>query len=94
MKNAEAILKEKGYDNFEITDILQANKHNLDMQIREKYGLENQALHLWESYYIGDADEQIVLSKAIEHGFKDIDELLNQMDADLEELAINYPSKQ
>lgn len=93
MNTAQSILTSKGYDNFECMDIIQANQDNLDMKVREKYGLGTEPLHLWEAYYIGDADEDVVLEAAKKHGFDDEDELFAQMDRDLLDLANEYPSK-
>lgn len=91
---AQQILEQKGYDNSDCIDILQADPEiSLDMKVREKYGLGDEALHLWEGYYLGDADEEKVKAVAEKHGFQDIDDLFKQMDADLNELAENYPEK-
>ena len=93
MITAQSILERKGYDNFECMDILQANDDNLDMQVREKYGVDCEPLHLEAEYYIGDADEDNMLNAAKKHGFEDVDELLAQMDSDLLDLAREYPVK-
>ena len=94
MITAQKILEKKGYDLEECTDILQADRDiNLDMKVREKYGLDDEPLHLWESYYIGDADKKAVKKAAKKHGFDSIDGLLMQMDSDLLELAENFPEK-
>lgn len=93
MTTAQSILVEKGYDNFECMDIIQANEDNLDMKVREKYGVDTEPLHLEAEYYIGDADEDNLLKSAKEHGFEEIDELLAQMDSDLLELAREFPDK-
>lgn len=90
---AQSILERKGYNNTECIGILQSNSDNLDMKIRQKYGLENQALHLWESYYIGDADIEKVEAIAIEKGFENSDSLLLRMDRELIDLANDYPDK-
>lgn len=90
---AQSILEKKGYNNFELIDIIS----EFDMQIREKYGLEDEPLHLWESYYIGDADEETVLETVTNKGFNnfdEIDDLFDIMDRDLLELANEYPTKQ
>lgn len=91
--SAQRILENKGYDNFECSEILQSNDDNLDMRVREKYELGSEALHLWAEYEIGDADEEVVLIAAKKNGFEDIDDLLTAMDNDLLELAENFPSK-
>lgn len=90
---AQQILESKGYDNSECADILQADDANLDMQVREKYGLGNEPLHLWESYYRGDASKKALKKAAKKHGLESIDDLLSAMDSDLIELAEKYPSK-
>lgn len=90
---AQSILERKGYDNFECMGILQANEDNLDMKVREKYGVDTEPLHLEADYCIGDADEDNVLEAAQKHGFDGVDGLLMQMDSDLLELAENFPAK-
>lgn len=91
---AQSILESKGYSNFECADILQADPDiSLDMKVREKYGLDGEPLHLWESYYRGDASKKALKKAAKRHGFDSIDDLISAMDSDLIELAENFPAK-
>jgi hypothetical protein len=87
MKNLVQILEAKGYDNSEISDIIQANDDNLDMKVREEFGVQDEALHLWEAYYKGDANEDNLLKAAVDNGFDDIEDLLSAMDNRLLELC-------
>lgn len=90
---AQQILERKGYDNSDCIDIISANENSLDEQVRTKYGLDGEPLHLWESYYRGDASKKALKKAAKKHGFDSVDGLLSAMDSALLELAENFPSK-
>lgn len=107
MKTAQQILESKGYDLNEINDIInfqtKFSEEGLDMQVRAEFGLSDQPLHLWEAYYIGDADELILKNKAIELGYiagsededneGNISEMLTAMDNRLIELSCEIDEK-
>lgn len=89
MKTAQSILEAKGYESFECIEII----NDFDMKVREKYNLEDEPLHLWESYYIGDADEDTILEVAKNNECDEIGDLLDLMDRKLFDLAYQYPDK-
>lgn len=94
--NAQQILESKGYDNSEINDLINygtsVSPDGLDMKVREEFGLDSEPLHLWESYYRGDANETVLEQKAAEYN-TDIDGLLRLMDIRLNELCHAVPEK-
>ena len=63
-------------------------------RLEKKYDLDEEPIHLWADYDLGDADEEKVLTKAKKHGFEDISTLLDRMDFELLELAEDYSTKE
>lgn len=59
----------------------------MDAKVRAEFKVNEHPLHLWERYYIGDADENILLKIAKYQGFNDISELFSAMDRKLIELC-------
>lgn len=94
METAQRILERKGYQFDEIDQIVSSNDDSLDWKTREKFGCAYQPVHLWESYYIGDADEDELTSIAKEQGYSEYQELLIAMDRYLLNLAEEYDDKQ
>lgn len=92
MKTASQILEKKGYGLDEINDIICANHNSLDEVTRDKFGVM-EPIHLWEAYYLGDANEDSLLEVAKDHGFDDIKSLLKEMDMHLISLAEAYKEK-
>lgn len=98
MKTAQQVLAAKGFDNDQIADILYHNQA-LDMKVREEFGVQDEPLHLWEYYYTGDADREVLAKIAKEKGFfieskietidgdGDVDGMLIAMDNRLIELC-------
>ena len=93
MKTASQILEAKGYDNAEQNDIISANNNSLDVQTRDYFDMLNHPVHLWEAYYLGEADEDELNKLAEEKGFEDYKELLAAMDSYMNDLADQYPLK-
>jgi hypothetical protein len=91
MKTAQQILESKGYDNSQIEDVLYHNQA-LDMKVRAEFGVEYQPLHLWEAYYLGDADEEEIERIALKRGHDSAKGMLLSMDIRLNELAEEMPS--
>ena len=91
MKTASKILEEKGYWINEINEIVSSDEDSLDIQTREKFGLDSEPVQLWEKYQIGDADEEELNRIAKEQGFEDYEELLLAADYYLRNLADDYP---
>lgn len=59
----------------------------IDIQVRQEFGLEEEALHLWERYYEGDANPA-ALQRAVEKkGLQDVDDLLEAMTSRYVEIA-------
>lgn len=91
MKNANQILSEKGYDYEEQNDIINFKTvyadNGLDMTVRTEFGLEEQPLHLWEAYYVGDADEKVLEATAAKFNYQDVNQLLHAMTCRLNELC-------
>lgn len=98
MLNAQQILEKKGFDLTQIADIIhfktEHSEEGLDMQVRTEFKVEDHPLHLWESYYIGDADEEEIELIAKEQGYDSIKTLFRAMDARLIELCENIPALQ
>jgi hypothetical protein len=97
MKNAEQILKAKGYDDEEIMSLISygsLNRSGFDIQVREEFGLGDQPLHLWDGYYRGDASEEVLEAKTKELGYQDVDQMLSAMDRRLSELAEEVEEKE
>ena len=96
MKTTQQILEKKGYDNNEINDLINygttVSPDGLDMQVREEFGLGGEPLHLWEAYYIGDANESVLEAKAKEFN-TDVKGLLHLMDIRLNALCEDIPEK-
>lgn len=84
----ERILTAKGYDNEQIQQIVYENP-GFDAQVRCEFGID-QPIHLWEAYYIGDADAEEMNEIAINKGFDNYIELLAAMDGRLNQLAEEY----
>lgn len=97
MKNANQILSSKGYDHDEQNDIINYkttySEEGLDMKVREEFKVGDQALHLFEAYYVGDADENELNEIAIQNGHNGAEELLNAMTIRLNELCEEIPDK-
>lgn len=91
MKTLEQILTEKGYGNEEIQEIVYEYP-NFDEQVRTQYGID-EPIHLYESYYLGDADEEELNKTALFYGLDSYIELLAAMDGALIDLAYDYPTK-
>lgn len=89
--SVERILTAKGYDNEQIQSIVYEHP-NFDEKVRSEFSI-NEPIHLWEAYYIGDANEDILSEIALSKGFDNYTELLKEMDYMLLELAEQYPSK-
>lgn len=87
MKSAEQILGEKGYSD-EIADII----HDLDIEVRDKFEI-SEPIFLWEKYYIGDADHEILCQLANAQGFEGIHDLFEAMDWELISMCQSVPSK-
>jgi len=90
MKTVEQILTSKGYDNSEIDSLI--NWDGLDTKVREEFNV-SEPIHLWEAYYIGDGDENILNDIAKSRGLEDYSELLKEMDYRLLELAEQIEDK-
>lgn len=90
MNTASQILAKKGYDNAEQNDIICVNENCLDWQVRNEFGM-NEPIHLYEAYYLGEADEDEMNEIAKKSGFDDYNELLFAMDRRLIEVAEDYP---
>lgn len=73
MKTAQQVLEAKGFDNDQINDIInfktKYSEEGFDMEVRKEFGLENEPLHLWEAYFQGDADYQVLSARAKERGY-------------------------
>ena len=87
--NAQQILESKGIESNEAASIVY---EKLDLQVRELYNVENHALHLWDSYAIGDANKDDLLKDALSNtiprqSYNSIDELLDDMTKELERFA-------
>jgi hypothetical protein len=96
MKNASQILEAKGYEGHEVDSIINwANGDNesLDIQTRIEFGIQDEPVHLWEAYYVGDSDEKTLNEIAKSKGYYDHDELLDAATRHLNSLAESYPSK-
>lgn len=96
MKTASKILEEKGYEADEVDSILTwptKDPDSLDMQTRKEFGFESQPVHLWEAYYIGEADKEIMNKIAKDRGFDHYKELLKAATNHINSLAESYPSK-
>ena len=96
MKTASQILEAKGYEGDEVDSIINwgnGNKESLDIQTRVIYKLDAEPVHLLESYYLGDADEEKINKIAKEKGFEDYHELLNEATKHLNSLAEKYRAK-
>lgn len=91
MKTASQILEAKGYDNEEQNAIVYDHP-SLDAQVRSEFGID-EPVHLWDGYYIGDADEDILTEIATSKGYDNYFELFRDMDYRLIELANEYPEK-
>lgn len=92
---AESILENKGYDSNEATSIVY---EKLDLYVRQLYSVENHAIHLWESYCLGDANTKELLIDAESnttsaHKYEDTETLFNDMTKELERLASIYEEK-
>lgn len=92
MKTAQEVLSAKGYDHSEIDDLISYGI-GLDMDVRTEFGLDNEPVHLWEAYYKGDANEEVLAEKAKEFGCDSIDSLLHLMDIRLIELCEEVEEK-
>ncbi len=90
---AQQILESKGYDNEDCIEIIAADDNSLDIQVRKYYKVEGEPLHLWEAYYIGDANEEEIEKIAKKHNCDTIEGLFSEMDDMLLNLASNYPTK-
>ena len=88
---ATNILEKKGYYNNEANEIIFHPPNSLDEKVREKFGLEDQHIHLLQAYYIGDADKSELNVIATAQGFPYYDALLSACDDYLVELANEYP---
>lgn len=86
---ASDILAAKGYDPAQQNDIVCANSDCLDVQTREYFNV-NEPIHLYECYYIGDANEDDLNELAQTKGYADYTELLAAMDRHLTALAEKY----
>ena len=90
--NVEQILKNKGYENDEIQGIIHADDNSLDSKTRKHFGLEEEALHLWEDgYVLGDADEDNINEVALKRNYEDAGEFFRMMDNHLSNLAQRVP---
>ena len=89
------ILESKGYDSSEIMDILiiGGSEDSFDVKTRKEFGLENESIHLFEDYMIGDSDEETLNEIAKANGFDDCGDLLNAADRHLINLCEEFPSK-
>lgn len=85
-KSIQHVLEGKGFDLNQINDILNYSP-GLDIQVRKEFGLEDQPIHLWECYCIGDADANTLWTTAVEQGYSSIKDMLVAMDWRLIELA-------
>lgn len=92
MKTASQVLEEKGYDNEQQNDIVCVGSESLDWKVRDEFGID-EPIHLYECYYIGDANEDVINEMAKEKGYEDYKGLLFAMDRRLVELAEEYPAK-
>ena len=96
MTTAQQVLETKGFDLDQINDIIEfKTKHSeegFDMQVRTEFNLQDQPVHLLESYYIGDADEDVLTKIANEQGFESAKGMLLMMDERLIQLCeeLNY----
>lgn len=96
MKTASQILETKGYEGDEIDSILSwanGDEESLDMQTRIEFGIQDEPVHLWEAYSVGDSDEETLDKIAKIKGFEDHNELLNAATRHLNSLAEDYPEK-
>ena len=84
----EKILNKKGYTSV---DIIQEIITEVDQKTREFFDVENYPVHLWEKYYIGDADENELTQLAVSRNLESYQELLEEMDIYLEDLLNKYP---
>lgn len=96
METATQILEAKGYEGDEVDSILTwgtSEVESLDLQTRIEFGIYEHPVHLWEAYYVGDADEKELFKIAKEKGFEDVEDLLEATTHHLNSLAENYPAK-
>lgn len=96
MTNASNILEAKGYSKDEVDSILSwggEGEESLDIQTRNEFGFEDEPVHLWASYEIGDGDEVALNEIAKEKGFDDYKELFYAATKHLNSLAESYPEK-
>lgn len=96
MKTASQILEEKGYEGDEIDSILNwasRDQESLDLQTRKHFGIESEPVHIWDRYYLGDADEENLQKIAKGKGYESYQDLLNAADIHLLSLAESYPDK-
>ena len=95
MKTATQILEAKGYEGDEIDSILNwanGDKESLDVQTRIEFGIQDEPVHLWEAYHVGDSDEDTLDEIAKSKGFDDHNELLDAATRHLNSLAESYPT--
>lgn len=93
--NAQQILEKAGIGSNEAASIVY---EQLDIQVRELYNVQNNPIHLWESYCIGDANESELLKDAESNRtpakkYSNLEELFEDMTDDLERLAYKYAEK-
>ena len=96
MKTASQILLQKGYDHSEVENIIcypNGQRESLDMQTRIEFGIQDEPVHLWEAYYVGDSDEEKLNEIAKSKGYEDHNELLDAATKYLNSLAESYPEK-
>lgn len=88
MKTAEQILVSKGYDANQAYSVVY---ENLDGKTRGEFGID-EPVHLFEKYYLGDADANVMERIALDQGYDSCIDLLGAMDSRLIELAEDYPA--
>lgn len=96
METASQILEAKGYELDEVDSILNwgnGDKESLDLQTRIEFGIQNEPVHLWQAYCVGDSDEDTLDEIAKSKGYDDHNELLDAATRHLNSLAESYPSK-
>lgn len=90
--NAQQILQNKGIESNDAASIVY---EKLDLQVRELYNVQDQPLHLWDSYCIGDANVAEVLQIAESNTmpskkYENTSDLFEDMTNELERLASLY----